>query len=124
MRDHGFGDEEELIEMLLCEWQFTNSSRRQYKRENNLIRDPCSTSSVTRMAEKYERTYSLHDEKHKRSSLEEDRKELIAEVIEDSRQNIGARGESVNRYSVCQCPTHYEKVFLSKTIQACDDASP
>ena len=33
----------------------------------------------------------LHDEKHKRSSLGEDRKELIAEAIEDSRGRISVR---------------------------------
>ena len=64
---------------------------RQYKRENNLIRDPCSTSSVTRMVEKFERTYSLLGEKHERSSLGENRKELIAEAIEDSRGRISVR---------------------------------
>lgn len=80
--------------LLRCYYANDNSPTaaiRQYKRENSLIKDPCSTSSVTRMVEKFERTYSLHDEKHGRSSLEEDRKELIAEAIEDSRGRISVR---------------------------------
>ena len=79
--------------LLRCYYANDNSpaAMRQYKRENSLIKDPCSTSSVTRMVEKFERTYSLHDEKHGRSSMEEDRKELIAEAIEHSRGRISVR---------------------------------
>jgi len=73
--------------LLRCYYANNNSSTaaiRQYKRENNLIKDPCAPTSVKRMVEKFERTYSLKDENHGRSSLEGERKELVAGVIQQA----------------------------------------
>ena len=70
------------------------SAIRQYKRENNLIKDPCTASAVTKMIEKFERTYSLLDEKHGAKSLQEERKPLVSEAINEASGRISVRKTS------------------------------
>lgn len=80
--------------MLRCYYANNNSATaamRQYKRENNLIKDPCSVSSITRMIDKFERTGSLHDEKHGRNSQTDERKETVENIVEDSHAMLSVR---------------------------------
>jgi len=80
--------------LLRCYYANGNSATaaiRQYKRENNLIKDPCAATSVKRMVEKFERTYSLKDETHGRSSLENERTEFVTEAIQEAEGKISIR---------------------------------
>lgn len=116
--------------LLRCYYANNNSATaaiRQYKRENQLIKDPCSPSTVTRMVKKFERSYSLHNEKHGRNSLQNERSHDVAEIITRKAGRISIR--QVSNESNIPCTSVYRvmkgqlslKPFKYKMLQALED---
>lgn len=116
--------------LLRCFYANKNSATaaiRQYKRENHLIKNPCAPSTVIRMVEKFERTYSLQDEKHGRNSLENERNENVAEIVSHNAGRISIR--KVSNESNIPATSVYRimtgqlslKPFKFKMLQALED---
>ena len=82
---NGYANETGSGEILLCEQQ---------QRKNN----PCDVSAITKLIKKFETTFTLHDKpKSGRPSLNEERKNLVSEAVDDTANEFGAT--SIRRLS-------------------------
>ena len=71
---------------------------RKFKTQNGLKNNPCDVSAITKLIKKFETTFTLHDlPKSGRPSLNEERKNLISEAIDDTANEFGAT--SIRRLS-------------------------
>ena len=55
---------------------------RLYKKEKKLKNNPCNRSTIVKLIQKFERTYTLHDLPRSKSSLVEERIEIVTEAIQ------------------------------------------
>ena len=81
-------------DLLRCYYANNNSATaalRQYKREKNLHNDPCNPTTLTRMVEKFETTFTLHDAPRSgRLSLQESRLEYVSKCLQKTKNEIGS----------------------------------
>ena len=55
---------------------------RLYKKEKKLKNNPCNRSTIVKLIQKFERTYTLHDLPRSKSSFIEERIEIVTEAIQ------------------------------------------
>lgn len=74
----------EIVELFYMNSRSPSATLRAYKTKHKLIRNPFDVRSVSRLMEKFESTGSVHDcPKTGRPSLVEDRKERVAEALQE-----------------------------------------
>ena len=82
------------IDLVRCYYANGNSPTlaiRQFKRERNSTRDPCTCSAVSKLISKFEETGTVLNERHGRSSLEEERQETVESALRDAEGKISVR---------------------------------
>ena len=75
------------IDLVRCYYANGNSPTlaiRQFKRERNSIRYPCTCSAISKLISKFEETRSVLNERHSRSSLEEELQETVESALHDA----------------------------------------
>ena len=75
------------IDLVCCYYANGNSPTlaiRQFKCERNSTRDPCTCSAVSKLISKFEETGTVLNERHGRSSLEEERQETVESALRDA----------------------------------------